>query len=76
MNDERGNGNGHDPRESEELTPEQLYPNERPEFARILADLDRQEDEIRARIERQALDHYLHPGLMGRLFGLETHVID
>jgi len=76
MNDQSRNGNSHDCRDGEELTPEQLYPDERPEFARILADLDRQHDEIRARIDRQAIELNRPRGIMGRLFGLETHVID
>jgi len=57
------------------LTPEQQYPDVRPELARILAELDRQNEEILARMEREALERERRPGLMGRLFGLETHVI-
>lgn len=75
MNDQSHNGSQNDP-DGEELTPEQLYPDERPEFARLLADLDRQQDEIRARIEREAIEWNRPRGIMGRLFGLETHVID
>ncbi len=46
----------------------------RPEVVRILDELDRENDELQAAVERANEEWNRPRGLMGKLFGLRTHV--
>lgn len=70
------NGSGTGGHRDLRLTPEQQYPQVRPHIARMLVELDQRIEDGEARARRED-DEWNRPrGIMGRLFGLRTHVID
>jgi len=76
MQHETSNGSGPGSHHDVSLTPEQQYPQVRPHVARMLVELDQRIEEGEARARRED-DEWNRPrGIMGRLFGLRTHVID
>ncbi len=57
-----------------ELTPEEKYPQVRPEVARLLVELDQQILELQASADRAMADFERPRGIMGKLFGMRTSV--